>query len=207
MLKDKLALAGLIILLEGCGVFPGAPSSQPTDRLLITTSILDPTHTLRSMPEVVGYISHLNHNNPSSFAKLVDVSARAYRANPSESNKVRLGIILGSPHLLVHDNEENHRLLNELLDTEPALPDNLSAMVKLRLHDLEQHALADQENAVLRKEVDRHKLSMQQHMARSKDKISGLETALESAEAKLRALTSIEESITRNGTGSPDHRE
>lgn len=207
MLKDILALVGLIVLLEGCGVLPATREPQPADRVSISTSILDSTHSLTSMPEVVKYISHLTHTDPSARGKLFEVSARAFQANPSESNMVRLGIILSSPHFLAHDVDNNRALLSELLDAEPSLPNNLIAVVKLRLYDLEQHVRVMRENMALRKEVDKLKLSMDKNIGRNKGKIRDLEAALGSAQAKLRALTSIEESITRNGDGPRDARE
>ncbi len=129
------------------------------------------------------------------FARVDDAAIRA----PTTTNRLRLALALATPGHAGADADRAREMLTEILARDELLLPAEKELAELQLEVVEQWLLLATENRQLRAEnqraEDAERDRLQRQLASANAENRQLRQALDEAEEKLRAITSIERSI------------
>ncbi len=187
------ALLAALFLAGGCGPTAGWLDRDGDDR----TAMRDVDDA-----EIAGYLRTMRDLAAGDPATKAEVFARVDDAaiqSPTTTNSLRLALALATPGHAGADPERAREMLTEILARPELLLPSEVTLAELQLEVVEQRLLLITENSQLRAryeraaDEDRQRLEQQLTAARAENR--ELARALEEAEEKLRAITTIERSI------------
>jgi len=122
-------------------------------------------------------LRQLTGASPAEQLALRQQARTTYREQPDAVNRLRLILMLASDHRSLANLQRARELLAELLAGAEVLPSELTALLRWQAQQLQGRLQLLEELALLRQQLAEHKV------------------ALIEAEAKLEALTSIEQTL------------
>lgn len=150
---------------------------------------------------------NLAHGDLAQQAEVFQQVNLAYLASPTTVNRLNLALALGTPGHASSDPIESQRMLLELLATPEVMLPAERALAEIHLKEVEERLVLRVENERLQRDSLRDQRAEADANARRlravMDENTSLRRALNEAQQKLNAVTSIERSIierTENGT-------
>lgn len=194
----RLVAAGIFAaMLSGCtqtkgwlDSVRGDNSGGSDDTVILGAPVAD---------EYLSELSALSSDDPALQAEIFADSQAAAQLTPNPSTRLRYALVLGTPGHPESDPQQAQSILRELM-AQPALMTPAEvALASIYLHSTEQLILLNAETRRLRASSDRAQrteaAAINQRLATVESENRRLRQALEDAENKLEAITSIERSI------------
>jgi hypothetical protein len=195
--RTTAAAVAAAALLSGCGTtatisdwFRGDGSGDGRDTAVI------------GAPDAETYLTELQElasGDARKQAAIYDDASAAAKLTPGPSSTLRLAMVLATPGHAQSDPGRAVTLLREVIEQEPLLTSAELSLASVYLANAEQLAAVTGEVTRLRDASDRATRAEQQSSARRIASVEAenerLRKALEEAEQKLEAITSIERSI------------
>ena len=189
-MHKQLSACVLGAVLAGCAIGP-APQRAPVDA---GAGLVFPENVDRDVgTALLGYVADLDALPESGRLDELERARRAFRVERSTANALRLALVIRA----IPGTSRGREAVAALRAAEPALASIIDG--PLAMHVVP--ARLETENAALKKRIASLDSSRVQAEAESAHAIESLSTALDQAEAKIRALTSIEEEIKRTEGG------
>ena len=152
--------------------------------------------------DISGYLRTMRDLAAGDPATKAEVFARvddAVLEAPTTTNRLRLALALATPGHAGADPERAREMLTEILARSELLLPAEVTLAELQLEVVEQRLLLMTENRQLRAQYERaadeERQRLEQQLAAARAENRELARALEEAEEKLRAITTIERSI------------
>lgn len=158
------------------------PAETPASPEPAAIADTDAAPVYPSLEEALQFLLQLQDATVTERKSKIRELTRLHRDDPAPANKLRLALALSVP--TNGDLGRARRLMSDLRATWPVLPLGLEALLRLRLAAMNLHAAHDEQLSTLLKEQETLKA---EHEA--------LRLELEDAQAKLKALTEIEQKI------------
>lgn len=209
MLKDTsttraLTMATIIAatLLSGCestsNWLKGRRTAEPTDAVIL------------GAPEANTYLAEMQQlaaGDPATQAEIFADARSTATLTPGTSTQLRYALVLAAPGHSESDPVAAQSIFRELLARPEMLTSAEAALATIFLKDVEARIVLDAEARRLRAENTRaattEEAAIAQRIARVEAENRQLRQSLADAEAKLEAITSIEQSI-RQQSGNND---
>jgi len=189
-LKSALrgSLVPAVLTLAGCAGWPQSPAVQAERRI---------------EPAGVGvYLTELERLNEGDSATRAEIYAQArgaFEDAPTTTHRFRLALMLGQPGYPWSDDAAAQRLLDELLAVPESLLPDERALAVVERHQIAQRLKLEADierlKALAAEATSRQEDASGEQLRRAEEENRRLRAALEEAEAKLEAVTSIERSI------------
>jgi hypothetical protein len=190
-----IAITALIAaMLSGCG--------QTADWIKGRADSTSREPEILGAPEIEVYISELAKiasGDPAAQAEIYADAAAAAKLTPSPSTNLRLGLVLSVPGQPESNPELAQSILREVLTQTPLLTPAEISLATIHLNSVERQIVANFETERLRASTSRAAQTQQQvtsqRLAAVEAENRRLTQALQEAEQKLEAITTIERSI------------
>lgn len=195
--KRLIAATLIAVVLPGCSQTKGWLDSVRGDESPASYEQVDPGAP--AADDYLSELSELSSNDPASQAEIVADSQAAAQLTPNSSTKLRYALVLATPGHPESDPQQAQSMLRELM-AQPALmtPAEI-ALATIYLKSTEELILLNAETRRLRESSDRSQrteaAAINQRLTTVEAENRRLRQALEEAEDKLEAITSIERSI------------
>ncbi len=185
------------LLLSGC----------PTDLLMRSTPRPDPTPVVdraaASGMVITGYLDTLQKllvSPPAAQAEIVAAAQREFELAPTPSHQLRYALILATPGHAATDPLRAQRLLRELTASPAALLPAERALAFLEQQKVDAQVMLTAENhrlqaAAARTQAERS-TALNRRLQAEIDENARLRKALETAQAKLDAISDIERALS-----------
>jgi hypothetical protein len=195
--KRLIAATLIAVVLPGCSQTKGWLDSVRGDESPASYEQVDPGAP--AADDYLSELSELSSDDPASQAEIVADSQAAAQLTPNSSTKLRYALVLATPGHPESDPQQAQSMLRELM-AQPALmtPAEI-ALATIYLKSTEELILLNAETRRLRESSDRSQrteaAAINQRLTTVEAENRRLRQALEEAEDKLEAITSIERSI------------
>ncbi len=157
---------------------------------------------LLGAPEIEVYVAELSRiasGDPAAQAEIFADATAAAKLTPSPSTNLRLGLVLSIPGHPESNPEQAQSVLREVLTQTLLLTPAEISLAVIHLNNVERQIVADVEARRLRTSSSRaaqtREQATSQRLATVEAENRQLREALDDAEQKLEAITSIERSI------------
>ena len=192
-----LAVLALVLLAPAGCVFDGwTTDSEPQQRqpVRVDTAGLDVyLETLR----------RLSTDDEVEQADVYHESVTAYEAAPTTTNRLRLALVLGTSGHAYSNPEEAQSMLRSLLAAPETLLPVERNLAQIHLYAVEQRLVLEAENrrfySTAQRDARTRAAAADRRLRAAREEIEQLRAALAEAEAKLDAVSSIEQSIEQAG--------
>ena len=201
MLERGLIIGAFIVLLSACtsgGVIRVPPAGGADEVIPVLTATAD----ARTSTALIDFINALNELPEDRRDAAISAAVHDFRHARSPTSTLTLAVTLQA----LPANEQQSRALRALLATEPALPTSLSRLLSERLDSYAQARRIARSDTARTRRIERHESALAEQARSARADAAALRAALARAEAKIRALTSIEEEIGRSGSNEPEPR-
>lgn len=194
-------LTGIFTLLamSGCGM-----QSNWLDEDSATAS---DNPVILGAPQITNYLDELHKlsaGDPATQIEILSDAEAESQLTPNTSTLLRYALILGTPGHSGNNNEQAQGMLSELLVQRELMTAPEVALAELYLKNIENRIVLNNESERLRQqqasESNADELAMERQISRLRNENRRLQQALDEAEAKLDAITSIEQSIRQSET-------
>jgi hypothetical protein len=195
--KRLIAATLIAVMLTGCSQTKGWMDSVRGTESPASHELVDPGAS--AADDYLSELSELSSDDPAAQAEIFADSKAAAQLTPNSSTKLRYALVLGTPGHPESDPQAAQSMLRELM-AQPALmtPAEI-ALATIYLKSTEELILLNSETRRLRASTDRAQrteaAAINQRLTTVEAENRRLRQALEEAEDKLEAITSIERSI------------
>ncbi len=196
---ERILLVGIVVMLSACGA-SGTFRTAPAGRAESAVPVLAVNPDVRTSTALIEYLNQLHELTPHSSRAAIDMALHEFGHARTPMSTLTLALTLQT---LAAD-AEHANVLRELLATEPALPTGLRTFLSERLGAYDQARRIVRGEIARERRIDQRESILQEETQSAQAEAARLRAALARAEAKIRALTSIEEEIGRSGTRSTE---
>jgi hypothetical protein len=195
--KRLIAATLIAAMLTGCSQTKGWMDSVRGTESPASHELVDPGAP--AADDYLSELSELSSDDPAAQAEIFADSKAAAQLTPNSSTRLRYALVLGTPGHPESDPQAAQSMLRELM-AQPALmtPAEI-ALATIYLKSTEELILLNSETRRLRASTDRTQrteaAAINQRLTTVEAENRRLRQALEEAEDKLEAITSIERSI------------
>ncbi len=203
MLSRACLITVLVTLQAGCALGLGKATEGSRDAVRAAVPVLTTTPSQKSTKDLLRYMARITRLNTDEREHLFHMASATLEENSTLHNQLRLALVLSTPDPPPDENGRIRAALVKLLDHQDRLPDDIRTLAETRLYTLEQRGHLRKENLALRRQIEKLNTQLVQYTNDNGKEIKQLADALAEAEAKIEALTSIEEKIKRTGNTEP----
>lgn len=197
-------LLGAYALLSGCSL--GSLWGRDEGSAGVETGTANGALDGEGLVEYLEIMRRLVEGDPVTQAETFLEVATAASESPTTTNRLKLALAIATPGHPGSDAAEAQRRLSALLAAGAALLPEERMLVAIHLKEVEQRLILDSEAERLRAEVDAARARQDNEVARrlqaALEENERLTKALEEAQQKLDAITSIERSIRERENGA-----
>ena len=199
MFRRRVVGGLLVVLLSACGAGETL-RHRPAGVVDETAPILAAAPDARTSAALIGFMQALNALPADRHGDALDASIRDFMHARSSTSTLALALTLQ----VIAPDEEQARTLRAWLATQPAIPAAMDALLRERLEHSEHERRAVRAATARARELERRQTALAAQARDAHADAASLRAALTRAEAKIRALTSIEEEIGRSGSNAPE---
>lgn len=168
--------SAVALLVAGCESAPwrsAAPNSTPAPSPVSSATPADTTQT-GSLDDYINYARSLSALSPELRIKRHQQALADYRQHPEMHSKIRVALAASFLEPLPDAMEQTRALFKDLLQPTLVKPPGVAALLEIRLNELDRHLAMQKQAELLQQELD-------------------------AAQAKIQALTTIEQTIKSPG--------
>ncbi|MFT4562211.1 MAG: hypothetical protein ACI9BW_001955 [Gammaproteobacteria bacterium] len=187
-MKTFIFTALVLLLLCACS------TQQPRSGLQLGgIPLLENPPSEKSIDELLRYMASLSHLEAQRRVTLLKTAFDDYRTNRTAPNALRLALMMNRQAA----NETDATLEKEISSLDPPLPATIQVLARDLAGARRRHAKLVRNDADAQLEITQLQSSLKRLRQDSEKELQALRVANHTAEAKIQALTAIEEEITR----------
>lgn len=199
MFERRLLSGVVVVLLSACGA-SGTYRTLPAGHADPAVPVLALNPDPRTSTALIAYLNQLHELTPDASPAAIDAALYEFGHARTPTSTLALAMTLQA----LSPGAEQAAALRELLASEPALPADLRTFLSERLAAYDQTRRLMRGEIARERRIEQRESILEEETQSAQAEAAELRAALARAEAKIRALTSIEEEIGRSGTHSTE---